>query len=110
VTGVGSILQLASSKGDFAISAAVGRFPLDIRNFPPRTSEGPFTRLLRTHDIEKAGFKRTEMGWKCMVRIGFPNENMRTSASILLSRRKHPGINGGKPLEVSYVWDVPKHD
>ena len=108
VTGVGRILELASSKGDFAISAAVGRFPLDIRNLPPRTSEGPFTRLLRAHDITKAGFKRTEMGWKCVVRIGFPSEDMRTSASILLSRRAHPGINGGKPLEVSYVWDVPK--
>jgi hypothetical protein len=108
VTGVGTILELASTKGDFAISAAVGRFPLDIRNLPPRTSEGPFTRLLRAHDITKAGFKRTEMGWKCVVRIGFPTEDMRTSASILLSRRAHPGINGGKPLEVSYVWDVPK--
>jgi hypothetical protein len=110
ITGVGSILELASSKGDFAVSAAVGRFPLDVLNLPPRTSEGPFTRLFRIHGVDKAGFKRTEMGLKCRVRIGFTNEDMRPRASILLSRRMHSGINGGKPLEVSYVWDIHKQE
>ena len=101
ITGMGSVLGNAASKGELAISATMGPFPLDIQELPSRTMEGPITRLLQKHGLEPAGFKRTGGGWKCSVRIGFPSEPMRTSAAILLSRRCHPGINGGKPLQVA---------
>ena len=110
ITGMGSVLGNAASKGELAISATMGPFPLDIQELPSRTMEGPITRLLQKHGLEPAGFKRTGGGWKCSVRIGFPSEPMRTSAAILLSRRCHPGINGGKPLQVVYVWDVPSKE
>jgi hypothetical protein len=46
ITGVGSILELASSKGDFAVSAAVGRFPLDVLSLPPPYVGMPFYQTI----------------------------------------------------------------
>jgi hypothetical protein len=101
ITGMGAVLGNAASKCELAVQATMGPFPLDILKLPTRTKEGPIKRLLLKHNIDLAGFRRTGNGWMCNVRIGFPSEPMRTSAAILLSRRRHVGINDGKTLKVS---------
>ena len=107
VTGMGAVLGLASGKGKLHIASAMGPYVLQLVEMPGRSPEGPISRLLSKHGITLFGFKREEKGYRCTISLGFSSDPQRTSASILLSRRRHPGINRGHPIQVSYVWDKP---
>jgi hypothetical protein len=104
---MGAVLGLASGKGKLHIASAMGPYPLRLLGMPGRSPEGPISRLLKKQGINLFGFKREERGYRCHITIGFASEVQRTSVSILLSQRRHPGINRGQPISVTYVWDNP---
>ena len=53
------------------------------------------------------GFLRREKGNRSTITVGFGSDGDQMSAAMLLSRRKHHGINRGQPITLSLVWDVP---